>query len=95
MNGFGRTIILAFILMNMVVLQVQAGEGVIVLGEDESLTMGISGAGPLTDERIQEWLADPANHALLDVTLPLGMSLGQSQMKGLDKNPLTRAKIQM
>lgn len=66
----------------------------VVLGSDK-LTSGIPGEGPLTNEEIQKWLADPANHQTLDPELPLGLNLGQSQMKGLQKNPLTRAKIEL
>lgn len=71
-----------------------AGETV-VLGEDDSLTAGIPGTGALTVEEVREWLANPANHETLDVQLPLGLALGQAQMKGLDKNPLTRAKVEL
>jgi len=67
----------------------------VVLGTDTTLTAGIPGIGPLTIDEIKAWLADPANHETLEVTLPLGMNLGQSQIKGLDKNPLTRAKIEL
>lgn len=67
----------------------------VVLGEDESLTAGIPGLGPLTNEEIRSWLENPENHQVLNVSLPLGMSLGQNQMKGLDSNPLTRAKIEL
>ena len=75
--------------------QVTAGENGVVLGEDETLTLGIPGEGSLTDEQIEAWLGNDANHAVLKVSLPLGMSLGESQMKGLEKNPLTRAKIEL
>ncbi len=56
---------------------------------------GIPGIGPLTDDQISEWLAHSESHETLTVKLPLGLSLGQSQMKGLDKNPLTLAKIEL
>jgi cytochrome c peroxidase len=71
-----------------------AGEKV-VLGEDDSLTSGIPGTGALTVEQVREWLANPANHETLEVDLPLGLSLGKAQMKGLEKNPLTRAKVEL
>ena len=71
-----------------------AGEKV-VLGEDDSLTSGIPGTGALTVEEVREWLANPANHETLEVDLPLGLSLGKAQMKGLEKNPLTRAKVEL
>lgn len=66
-----------------------------VLGMDSTLTAGIPGSGPLTNDEIKAWLAKPENHETLSVTLPLGMSTGQSQIKGLQKNPLTRAKIEL
>lgn len=74
---------------------VSAAEQTVVLGEDESLTSGIPGIGPLTTEQIKAWLEEPSNHEVLNVKLPLGLSLGESQMKGLDKNPMTRAKIEL
>jgi len=67
----------------------------VILGEDSTLTAGIPGTGALTDSEIAAWLADSANHETLDIELPQGLSLGQSQMKGLQKNPLTRAKIEL
>ena len=72
-----------------------SAEEAVVLGDDESLTSGIPGIGPLKNEEIADWLANPANHEVLKVSLPLGMNLGESQIKGLDKNPLTRAKIEL
>lgn len=72
-----------------------AQENSVVLGDDDSLTAGIPGTGPLTIDQVKAWLDSPENHATLNVSLPLGMNLGQSQMKGLEKNPLTRAKIEL
>ena len=66
----------------------------VTLGVD-SLTLGIPGNGPLTVAEAEAWLSDAGNHAELEVSLPLGMSLGQNQLKGLQKNPLTRAKIEL
>jgi len=66
----------------------------VTLGVD-NLTGGIPGSGPLTEEEIATWLNNPANHEVLDLVLPAGLSLGQSQIKGLDKNPLTAAKIEL
>jgi cytochrome c peroxidase len=77
----------------MLSASVYGGEQV-TLGIDP-LTSGIAGQGPLTVEQASEWLADEKNHEVLEVSLPLGMSLGQSQIKGLDTNPLTRAKIEL
>jgi len=64
------------------------------LGTDE-LTSGLPGSGPITVDEIKAWLAKPGVHDALEVELPLGLSLGQGQIKGLDKNPLTRAKIEL
>jgi cytochrome c peroxidase len=66
----------------------------VLLGSPE-LTAGIPGSGPLTIEQIKVWLDDPKNHETLDIELPLGLSAGIGQMKGLKENPLTRAKIEL
>jgi len=94
MKGFRRLVCLAFGLTALSVLPCRAQETV-VLGEEDSLTSGIPGTGSLTLEQVQTWLADPANHAELTVRLPMGLNLGETQIKGLDKNPLTRAKIEL
>jgi cytochrome c peroxidase len=62
---------------------------------DASLTVGIPGDGPLTLRDIEQWLADPKNHVVLKPELPLGLRAGADGMKGLDENPLTRAKIEL
>lgn len=63
---------------------------------DPELTAGIPGGSqPLTLDQIKAWLDDPTNHETLNVTLPQGLAEGQSQIKGLDANPLTRAKIEL
>ena len=66
----------------------------VTLGID-NLTSGVPGSGPLTAAQANKWVADSKNHETLDVKLPLGMSLGQSQIKGLKASPLTRAKIEL
>lgn len=66
----------------------------VLLGSPE-LTAGIPGEGPLTTEQIQAWLDNPANHEVLEIELPLGLNAGIDQVKGLDANPLTRAKIEL
>ncbi|HHK42657.1 MAG TPA: cytochrome-c peroxidase, partial [Planctomycetaceae bacterium] len=53
------------------------------------------GEGPLTVEQIKAWLDDPANHEVLEIRLPLGLDKGQNQIKGVDQNPMTRAKIEL
>ena len=66
----------------------------VMLGSDE-LFAGIPGEGDLTIEQIQTWLDDPKNHEPLDFVLPMGLDKGASQIKGVDKNPITRAKIEL
>ncbi len=66
----------------------------IVLG-DPTLTAGVPGTGPITLAEIDAWLADPRNFITLDPVLPLGLSQGAAQITGLDKNPLTRAKVEL
>lgn len=72
-----------------------ADEPVTVVAGAVALTTGIPGNGPLTEDEVKEWLNDPAVHEVLNLELPLGLSLGQAQMKGLKENPLTRAKIEL
>jgi cytochrome c peroxidase len=66
----------------------------VMLG-DPSLTAGVPGSGPITLEQINQWLSDPKNFVELEPVLPLGLSQGAAQISGLDKNPLTRAKIEL
>ncbi len=66
-----------------------------VLLPNDSLTAGLPGQGDVSTAEIEKWLADPKNHEKLEVELPAGLSLGQSTIVGLDKNPLTRAKIEL
>ncbi|MCA9066694.1 MAG: cytochrome-c peroxidase [Planctomycetaceae bacterium] len=66
----------------------------VVLG-DPALTSGIPGSGPLTVDQVKAWLANPANHETLEVELPLGLQAGATQIRGLDANPMTRAKIEL
>ncbi|TWT30452.1 Cytochrome c551 peroxidase precursor [Posidoniimonas corsicana] len=73
--------------------QPQPGE-TITLGQGDLLT-GLPGEGPLTAAELADWLADPASHRPLDPRLPLGLAAGQASIKGLDANPLTRAKIEL
>jgi len=68
----------------------------VMLG-DPALTAGVPGTGPITLEQIDQWLADPKNAVEIDPILPLGLSqgVGQIDRAGLEKNPLTRAKIEL
>ncbi len=72
-----------------------AGAAEKVMLGDASLTAGVPGTGAITVEQIDRWLADPKNSAVLEPVLPLGLSQGAGQVSGLDKNPLTRAKIEL
>ena len=99
MKGYGkmRSVLQALTAVSVVLgcgLFVAADDNVVMLGE-ANLTSGVPGSGPLTVDEIGEWLSDPANHEVLDVQLPAGLRLGQTQMKGLTENPLTRAKIEL
>ena len=66
----------------------------VLLGTAE-LTSGIPGEGPLKMEEVKEWLENDENHKVLKVKLPLGLSAGQGSIVGLDKSPLTKAKIEL
>jgi len=66
----------------------------VLLGEP-SLTAGVPGAGDITLEEIDAWLADAKNHVVLEPELPLGLSQGAGQIQGIAENPLTRAKIEL
>jgi cytochrome c peroxidase len=73
----------------------QEGAPVVALGSPE-LTAGIpGGTGPLALAEIDAWLGDPRNHEPLTLTLPLGLAAGASQVVGLERNPMTRAKIEL
>jgi cytochrome c peroxidase len=66
----------------------------VTLGEGD-LLKGIPGQGRLKLEELKAWFSKPENHRPLKVKLPLGLAAGASQIKGLEKNPLTRAKIEL
>jgi cytochrome c peroxidase len=68
----------------------------VMLG-DPALTAGVPGTGPITLAEIDQWLADPKQAVILEPVLPLGLSQGAAQIDraGLEKNPLTRAKIEL
>ena len=66
----------------------------VLLGLTE-LTSGIPGKGPLKLDDLKHWLSNEANHRVLEVTLPFGLSAGASQIQGLKENPMTRAKIEL
>jgi len=74
--------------------QLKKSTNKVLLGSPE-LTAGIPGRGPVTTAELDKWLADSRNHEVLEVQLPLGLAAGAGQITGLDKNPLTRAKIEL
>ena len=92
-----KSIVSFFVVSALATSTVVAGEDLssrVTLGVD-ALTSGIPGEGALMTSDLEAWLGIDANHAVLDVNLPLGMSLGQSEIKGLAANPMTRAKIEL
>ncbi|MCA9247014.1 MAG: c-type cytochrome [Planctomycetales bacterium] len=66
----------------------------VLLGSAE-LTSGIPGEGDLSQEQIEAWLSDDANHAVLTVELQQGLAAGASAINIPADNPLTRAKIEL
>ncbi|MCA9262652.1 MAG: c-type cytochrome [Planctomycetales bacterium] len=62
---------------------------------DPSLTAGIPGSGALTVEQIKGWLARGDVHQVLEISLPMGLAAGELQIKGIEENPMTRAKIEL
>ncbi len=66
----------------------------VLLGTGELLD-GIPGEGELTESQVQAWLDNPKNHVVLKPELPLGLAAGAAEIKGIDANPLTRAKIEL
>lgn len=62
---------------------------------DAALTAGIPGSGKVTLADVDAWLAEPRNHVVLQPVLPIGLAQGKDQIHGLDKNPLTRAKVEL
>lgn len=66
----------------------------VLLGGPE-LVSGIPGKGPLKLDDVKKWLADTANHQVLEVALPQGLAAGQSAMWIPEDNPLTKAKIEL
>jgi len=89
-----QTVLCAVVMLATSAYPAVAQDLAVDLGTEE-LALGIPGGGPLTNDQIDKWLAQAENHKTLTVKLPLGLSLGESQMKGLDKNPLTMAKIEL
>lgn len=69
-------------------------DGKLVLGSP-SLTAGIPGDGPITDEEIKAWLSDSRNHEPLSIALPLSLADEETSISIPVANPLTRAKIEL
>ena len=91
---FRRSVFLA-VLAAVSLIQGSVAQAEKVLLPNDSLTAGLPGTGAVSGADIEKWLADSKNHEKLEVVLPAGLALGQSTIVGLDKNPLTRAKIEL
>ncbi len=72
----------------------EASEEAVLLGHSDLLS-GIPGKGELVDSEIDAWLAEAKNHVALKLQLPIGLASGMGEMKGVDENPLTRAKVEL
>lgn len=77
------------------VATVAASEPLTVMLGSDDLTAGIPGKGPLTTEQIKAWLANPENHRVITPDLPLGLAAAAANIQHIDKNPMTRAKIEL
>jgi len=66
----------------------------VMLGSPE-LTQGIQGGMKLSLAEISKYLDDPKNHAVLNVTLPMGLDAGRDAVYIPEDSPLTRAKIEL
>jgi len=71
-----------------------AAPGTIVLG-DASLTSGLPGKGPVSDNELNAWLTNPANHSPIDFSLPKGLDAAKGNVYIPEGNPITRAKIEL
>lgn len=87
--------VLTLLVAGLLPVMAQADDAAKVQLGGSELTRGIPGEGPLTEEQLAAWLADEKNHVPLEVTLPLGLDAGASQIKIPEDNPLTRAKIEL
>lgn len=66
----------------------------VVLG-DPSLTSGLPGEGSVSVAELKKWLANPENHAPLEIELPKGLDAGKGNIFIPQDNPITRAKIEL
>ncbi|MBS0262566.1 MAG: c-type cytochrome [Planctomycetes bacterium] len=62
---------------------------------DPTLTAGIPGEGPLKASEIKAWISQSANLGPLNPVLPAGLDVGRIPPEVLQKNPLSRAKIEL
>lgn len=62
---------------------------------DASLTSGLPGTGQVSNQELDVWLADPANHSPIDFSLPKGLDAAKSNVYIPEDNPITRAKIEL
>jgi len=68
--------------------------GRVQLGQADLLS-GIPGEGKLTLAQVQDWLSKAENHAVLEVSLPDGLSAGEANISIPAENPMTRAKVEL
>lgn len=88
-------ILVVTVLSQISVQRINAAEKEQVKLGSSKLTSGIPGNGPLTVQQIKKWLSDPANHIEIEVELPKGLNAGASAVYVPEKNPITRAKVEL
>ncbi len=72
-----------------------ASSNTVELGTDDSLLTGIPGEGGVSVEEVKKWLADPMQHAELELKLPKGLDAATGNVYIPEDNPMTRAKIEL
>lgn len=72
----------------------ELGPKEVLLGEGD-LLQGIPGKGDLKLPQIRKWLKDPEVHRVIEPQLPLGLAAAQASIQGIDKTPMTLAKIEL
>jgi cytochrome c peroxidase len=89
-----RRRVLEAIVLGICLPAVGFGADSVKLG-DPSLTAGVPGSGALTVSDAKKYLDNPANHSVLSVELPEGLSAGKEAIYIPEDNPLTRAKVEL
>jgi len=92
---------LAFVKDEEALLRAEEADARLTIVQDEALLRageliaGIPGEGELTVEQIDAWLSEESIHLEITPELPLGLAAGAGEIKGIEENPLTRAKIEL